>query len=149
MGLAPGEDFVARMRTALERADRLLAVCSEAYFASVFAGAELGAAFAQLGRSPAAPSAVGNCLVLKSPSSPTPAEEGPRDGPSSLWLAVLRASLTAHRLIRALDGRRRPVRELTGGQSAGQLRAQPGCRVDSDRGHRMDPGQDRPAAPDR
>ena len=31
---APGEDFVARMQQALERADRLLAVCTEAYFAS-------------------------------------------------------------------------------------------------------------------
>ncbi|ADB74565.1 FxSxx-COOH system tetratricopeptide repeat protein [Geodermatophilus obscurus] len=44
---APGEDFVARMSAALERADRLLAVCSEAYFASTFSGAELRAAFAQ------------------------------------------------------------------------------------------------------
>src|SRR3712207_4791178 len=44
---APGEDFVARMQQALERADRLLAVCTEAYFASVFGGAELRAAFAQ------------------------------------------------------------------------------------------------------
>ncbi|MGR6967097.1 FxSxx-COOH system tetratricopeptide repeat protein [Geodermatophilus sp. URMC 61] len=44
---APGEDFVARMAAALERADRLLAVCSEAYFASAFGGAELHAAFAQ------------------------------------------------------------------------------------------------------
>src|SRR4051794_18922330 len=35
------------MEAALERADRLLAVCSEAYFASVFGGAELRAAFAQ------------------------------------------------------------------------------------------------------
>jgi hypothetical protein len=43
---APGEDFVARMEAALERTDRLLAVCSEAYFASAFAGAELRAAFA-------------------------------------------------------------------------------------------------------
>src|SRR3954469_17511037 len=43
---APGEDFVARMSAALERADRLLAVCSEAYFASAFGGAELRAAFA-------------------------------------------------------------------------------------------------------
>ena len=41
---APGEDFVARMSAALERADRLLAVCTEAYFASVFGGAELRAA---------------------------------------------------------------------------------------------------------
>src|SRR4051794_28169439 len=44
---APGEDFVARMAAALERADRLLAVCTEAYFTSVFGGAELRAAFAQ------------------------------------------------------------------------------------------------------
>src|SRR4051794_33525886 len=34
------------MAAALERADRLLAVCTEAYFASVFGGAELRAAFA-------------------------------------------------------------------------------------------------------
>jgi TIR domain len=44
---APGEDFVARMQTALQRADRLLAVCTEAYFASAFGGAELRAAFAR------------------------------------------------------------------------------------------------------
>jgi hypothetical protein len=43
---APGEDFVVCMQTALESADRLLAVCTEAYFASVFGGAELRAAFA-------------------------------------------------------------------------------------------------------
>ncbi|HEX2301289.1 MAG TPA: TIR domain-containing protein, partial [Pseudonocardiaceae bacterium] len=43
---APGEDFVARMQQALWRADRLLAVCTPAYFASVFGGAELRAAFA-------------------------------------------------------------------------------------------------------
>ncbi|WP_049788154.1 FxSxx-COOH system tetratricopeptide repeat protein [Geodermatophilus obscurus] len=43
---APGEDFVALMAAALESADRLLAVCTEAYFASVFGGAELRAAFA-------------------------------------------------------------------------------------------------------
>ncbi|MGY1764595.1 TIR domain-containing protein [Geodermatophilus sp. SYSU D00779] len=43
---APGEDFVARMQQALQRADRLLAVCTEAYFTSVFGGAELRAAFA-------------------------------------------------------------------------------------------------------
>jgi hypothetical protein len=43
---APGEDFVARMQTALESADRLLAVCTEAYFASAFGGAELRAALA-------------------------------------------------------------------------------------------------------
>src|SRR4051794_18472507 len=35
------------MQLALERADRLLAVCTEAYFASAFGGAELRAAFAQ------------------------------------------------------------------------------------------------------
>src|SRR4051812_19005982 len=35
------------MAAALERADRLLAVCSEAYFSSAFGGAELRAAFAQ------------------------------------------------------------------------------------------------------
>src|SRR4051794_17719314 len=34
------------MAAALERADRLLAVCTEAYFASAFGGAELRAAFA-------------------------------------------------------------------------------------------------------
>jgi TIR domain-containing protein len=44
---APGEDFMARMGVALERADRLLAVCTEAYFSSVFGGAELRAAFSQ------------------------------------------------------------------------------------------------------
>jgi hypothetical protein len=44
---APGEDFVARMSAALQRADRLLAVCTEAYFTSAFGGAELRAAFAQ------------------------------------------------------------------------------------------------------
>jgi hypothetical protein len=43
---APGEDFVARMQQALGRADRLLAVCTEAYFCSAFGGAELRAAFA-------------------------------------------------------------------------------------------------------
>jgi hypothetical protein len=42
---APGQDFVARMEAALERADRLLAVCTEAYFTSAFGGAELRAAF--------------------------------------------------------------------------------------------------------
>jgi hypothetical protein len=42
---APGEDFVARMSSTLESSDRLLAVCSEAYFASAFGGAELRAAF--------------------------------------------------------------------------------------------------------
>src|SRR3712207_4697875 len=35
------------MEAALERADRLLAVCSEAYFSSAFGGAELRAAFAR------------------------------------------------------------------------------------------------------
>jgi hypothetical protein len=45
----PGEDFVARMSAALERAGRLLAVCSQAYFASAFGGAELRAAFAAAG----------------------------------------------------------------------------------------------------
>jgi hypothetical protein len=44
---APGEDFVARMQQALESADRLLAMCTEAYFTSAFGGAELRAAFAQ------------------------------------------------------------------------------------------------------
>src|SRR3954468_16928193 len=43
----PGEDFVARMKTALQRADRLLAVCTEAYFSSAFGAAELRAAFAR------------------------------------------------------------------------------------------------------
>src|SRR4051794_2519862 len=43
---APGQDFVVRMEAALGRADRLLAVCSEAYFASAFGAAELSAAFA-------------------------------------------------------------------------------------------------------
>src|SRR4051794_32884091 len=43
---APGEDFVSRMAAALERADRLLAVCPRAYFFSPFGGAELRAAFA-------------------------------------------------------------------------------------------------------
>src|SRR3954467_11551818 len=42
---APGQDFVARMAAALESADRLLAVCTEAYFSSAFGGAELRAAF--------------------------------------------------------------------------------------------------------
>src|SRR4051794_11368692 len=44
---APGQDFVVRMEAALERADRLLAVCTEAYFVSAFGGAELRAAFAR------------------------------------------------------------------------------------------------------
>src|SRR3954454_12654517 len=43
---APGEDFVARMSAALQSADRLLAVCTEAYFSSAFGGAELRAACA-------------------------------------------------------------------------------------------------------
>src|SRR3954470_8603984 len=34
------------METALDRADRLLAVCTEAYFSSTFGGAEVRAAFA-------------------------------------------------------------------------------------------------------
>ena len=38
---------MARMQQALESADRLLAVCTEAYFASAFGGAELRAAFAR------------------------------------------------------------------------------------------------------
>ena len=42
----PGQDFVTRMAAALESADRLLAVCTEAYFTSAFGGAELRAAFA-------------------------------------------------------------------------------------------------------
>ena len=46
---APGEDFVARMAVALEFADRLLAVCTEAYFVSGFGAAELRAAFARSG----------------------------------------------------------------------------------------------------
>src|SRR4051795_4848401 len=41
----PGENFVTHMQTALDSADRLLAVCTEAYFASAFGGAELRAAF--------------------------------------------------------------------------------------------------------
>src|SRR5512144_171044 len=36
----PGQDFVARMQQALHRAERLLAVWSEAYFRSTFGGAE-------------------------------------------------------------------------------------------------------------
>jgi hypothetical protein len=44
---SPGEDFVARMQQALQRADRVLAVCTKAYFASTFGSAELRAAFAQ------------------------------------------------------------------------------------------------------
>ncbi|WP_448620824.1 FxSxx-COOH system tetratricopeptide repeat protein [Geodermatophilus sp. URMC 65] len=46
---APGEDFVTRMAAALQRADRLLAVCTEAYFSSTFGRAELRAAFARHG----------------------------------------------------------------------------------------------------
>ena len=45
----PGQDFVTRMAAALESADRLLAVCTEAYFTSAFGGAELRAAFAGYG----------------------------------------------------------------------------------------------------
>jgi hypothetical protein len=41
----PGQDFVTRMGQALARADRLVAVWSEAYFRSAFGGAELRAAF--------------------------------------------------------------------------------------------------------
>jgi hypothetical protein len=44
---APGQDFVTLMEAALERADRLLAVCTEAYFTSAFGGAEFRAAFAR------------------------------------------------------------------------------------------------------
>ncbi len=44
---APGEDFVVRMSAALQGADRLLAVCTEAYFTSAFGGVELRSAFAQ------------------------------------------------------------------------------------------------------
>jgi hypothetical protein len=50
---APGQDFVARMQQALRQADRMLAVWSDAYFASPFASAEFRAAFihqAQTGR---------------------------------------------------------------------------------------------------
>jgi hypothetical protein len=47
---APGEDFVVRMQSALERADRVLAVCTEAYFSSAFGGAELRAAFVDQAR---------------------------------------------------------------------------------------------------
>src|SRR5512135_430529 len=43
----PGQDFVARMERALARAEGVLAVWSEAYFGSTFAGAELRAAFAR------------------------------------------------------------------------------------------------------
>jgi TIR domain-containing protein len=55
---APGEDFVARMAAALESADRLLAVCTEAYFTSTFGGAELRAAFARQ------PTAVGRIVPV-------------------------------------------------------------------------------------
>ncbi|MGY1764598.1 TIR domain-containing protein, partial [Geodermatophilus sp. SYSU D00779] len=44
---APGEDFVTRMQQALQRADRLLAVCTEVYFTSTYGSAELRAAFAE------------------------------------------------------------------------------------------------------
>jgi hypothetical protein len=44
---APGQDFVALMEAALERADQLLAVCTEAYFASAFGRAEFRAAYAR------------------------------------------------------------------------------------------------------
>src|SRR5512144_893984 len=46
----PGQDFAARMEQALQRAERLLAVWSEAYFRSTFGGAELRAAFTQQAR---------------------------------------------------------------------------------------------------
>src|SRR5512144_1575110 len=46
----PGQDFVARMQEALRRAERLLAVWSEAYFRSTFGGAELRAAFVRQAR---------------------------------------------------------------------------------------------------
>src|SRR5512143_3956149 len=42
---APGQDFVARMEQALQRADRLLAVYTPAYFAAPYAERELQAAF--------------------------------------------------------------------------------------------------------
>jgi len=42
---APGQDFVAQMRRALERADWMLAVYTPAYFAAPYAGRELHAAF--------------------------------------------------------------------------------------------------------
>src|SRR5512144_1390649 len=46
----PGQDFAARMQQALRRAERLLAVWSEAYFRSTFGGAELRAAFIRQAR---------------------------------------------------------------------------------------------------
>src|SRR3954471_7695116 len=55
---APGDDFVARMAAALESAERLLAVCSQAYFTSTFGGAELRAAFARQ------PTAVGRIVPV-------------------------------------------------------------------------------------
>src|SRR3954462_15730495 len=66
---APGQDFVARMETALKRADRLLAVCTEAYFSSTFGGAELRAAFA--GPAAAGGGSGGSCLCSSS-RSPCP-----------------------------------------------------------------------------
>jgi tetratricopeptide (TPR) repeat protein len=47
---APGQDFVVRMEQALERADRMLAVWTEAYFPAPFAGAEFRAAFVRHAR---------------------------------------------------------------------------------------------------
>jgi len=50
---SPGQDFAARMQQALHKADRMIAVWSDAYFASPFASAEFRAAFihqAQTGR---------------------------------------------------------------------------------------------------
>src|SRR5512143_3567194 len=41
----PGQDFVARTERALNRAERVLAVWSEAYFLSALGGADLRAAF--------------------------------------------------------------------------------------------------------
>ncbi|HSB53690.1 MAG TPA: toll/interleukin-1 receptor domain-containing protein [Gemmatimonadales bacterium] len=46
----PGQDFVARMQQALQRAERLLAVWSDAYFRSPFGRAELRAAFIRQAR---------------------------------------------------------------------------------------------------
>ena len=46
----PGQAFVARMQQALHRAERVLAVWSEAYFRSTFGGAELRAAFIRQAR---------------------------------------------------------------------------------------------------
>src|SRR3954470_1366020 len=66
---APGQDFVARMETALKRADRLLAVYTEAYFSSTFGGAELRAAFA----GPAAAGGrIGRCVLVLVEPTPLP-----------------------------------------------------------------------------